>query len=232
VGRGEGIFTAAENFLASGIHHPRIQAGNRGFAAALLSPSVIAGGLHMPFKLLAVAGAAFLLLAAPASADASCCDQHHGQAPCCATHSTTQTPHRGDPGMPCCADTKDVSIVDLLPFQDDPQLNPAPPARQSFDVWFKRPTMVGRSVLQGRFIVEHDNDRMARGEPCTHIYAFDDYNKGDTSKPYATFHCTHLERDRAQTNIVVLESMANGWQRLVEFQFTGEAASHGYPTVR
>jgi hypothetical protein len=134
--------------------------------------------------------------------------------------------------MPCCADTKDVSIVDLLPFQDDPQLNPAPPVRQLFDVWFKRPTMVGRAVLQGRFIVEHDNDRMARGEPCTHIYAFDDFNKGDTAKPYATFHCTHLERDRAQTNIVVLESMANGWQRLVEFQFTGETASHGYPTVR
>jgi hypothetical protein len=171
----------------------------------------------MHFKLLAVAGAAFLLLAAPASADASCCNQHQANAACC--------------DMPCCTD-KDVNIADLLPFQDDPQLNPAPPVRQLFDVWFKRPTMVGRSVLQGRFVIEHDNDRMARGEPCTHIYAYGDYDKGDKSKPIATFHCTHLERDRTTTNLVVLESLSDGWQRLTEFQFAGETASHGYPTVR
>ena len=116
-------------------------------------------------------------------------------------------------------------------FQNDPQLESAPPVRQLFEVYFKRPTMVGRSVMQGRFVIEHDNDRMARGEPCTHIYAYDDYAKGKRN-PYATFHCTHLERDRATSNLVVLESMADGWQRLTEFQFAGESASHGYPTVR
>ena len=172
----------------------------------------------MHFKLLAVAGAAFILLIAPASADASCCKDHQAKAACC--------------DMPCCQDKKDVDIVEMLPFGNDPQLNPAPPVRQLFDVWFKRPTMIGRSVMQGRFVVEHDNERMARGEPCTHIYAYDDYNKGDKSKPFATFHCTHLERGRATTNSVVLESLADGWQRLTEFQFAGESASHGYPTVR
>ena len=169
----------------------------------------------MPFKLLAAAGTAFLLLAVPGRADASCCDNHQAKAPCCE--------------MSCCKD-KDGTI-DLV-FENDPQLDPAPPVRQLFDVWFKRPTMVGRSVLQGRFVVEHDNDRMARGEPCTHIYAYDAYNKGDRSKPMATFHCTHLERDRAARNIVVLESLSDGWQRMSEFQFAGEAAAHGYPTVR
>lgn len=172
----------------------------------------------MHFKLLAVAGAAFLLLLAPASADASCCNDHQAKAACC--------------DMPCCKDTKDVDLVEMLPFGNDPQLNPEPPVRQLFDVWLKRPTMVGRSVLQGRFVVEHDNDRMARGEPCTHIYAYGDYNKGDRAKPMATFHCTHLERERATTNVVVLESLSDGWQRLTEFQFAGETASHGYPTVR
>jgi hypothetical protein len=174
----------------------------------------------MHFKLLAVAGAAFLLTLLPASADASCCQehQHQAKAACC--------------DMPCCADQKDVNIVELQPFQNDPQLTPAPPARQLFDVWFKRPTLVGKTVLQGRYVVEHDNDRMARGEPCTHIYAYDAYDKGDRSKPMATFHCTHLERERATTNIVVLESLSDGWQRLTEFQFAGETASHGYPTIR
>jgi len=48
----------------------------------------------------------------------------------------------------------------------------------------------------------------------------------------ATFHCTHLERERAGQNTVVLITMPNGWQKLTEFQFAGETASHGYPTVR
>jgi hypothetical protein len=68
---------------------------------------------------------------------------------------------------------------------------------------------------------------MARGEPCTHIYAFN-----DRSTPIAAFHCTHLERDRADQNLVVLVTMPDGMQRLVEFQFAGETGSHGYPTVR
>lgn len=172
----------------------------------------------MHSKLLAVAGVASLLLAAPARADAACCQPPQDQVKCC--------------DMPCCADQKADVSTGILVFQDDPQLNPAPPARQLFDVWFKRPTMVGRSLMQGRFIVEHDNDRMARGEPCTHIYAHSDYAKGDRSKPWATFHCTHLERGRAATNLVVLESLSGGWQRLTEFQFAGETASHGYPGVR
>lgn len=167
----------------------------------------------MHLKLLAVAGAAFLFLFAPASADASCCKDHQAKAACC--------------DMPCCQGEKEISVVDLLPLDADPQLNPAPPVRQMFKVYFKRPTLVGRSILQGHYVVEHDNERMARGEPCTHIFALD-----DLQDPVATFHCTHLERDRAQTNLVVLESLSDGWHRLTEFQFAGETASHGYPTVR
>ena len=45
----------------------------------------------MHFKLLAVAGATFLFLIAPANADAaSCCQDHHAKAACC--------------DMPCCKD--------------------------------------------------------------------------------------------------------------------------------
>ena len=163
----------------------------------------------MHFKLLVVAGVASLFLLAPASADASCCDHPQAKPACC--------------DMPCC--DKEINVIDLL--ANDPQINPAAPVRQMFEVWFKRPTLVGRSILNGRYVVEHDNDRMARGEPCTHIYAYD-----DRTTPVATFHCTHLDRARAQTNLVVLESLGDGWQRLTEFQFAGETAAHGYPTIR
>jgi hypothetical protein len=110
----------------------------------------------------------------------------------------------------------------------DPQLNPAPPVRQATEVWFQRPVLVGRAILQGRYVIEHDNDRMARGEPCTHLYAYD-----DRSTPVATFHCTHLERDRASQNVVVLTTVPDGnMQKLTEFQFAGENFAHGYPSVR
>lgn len=175
----------------------------------------------MHFKLFGALAAAGFLFLAPVTADASCCDQkehknHQMQAGCC--------------DMPCCKDHKaapqpgPVAIV----FEMDPQLNPAPPVRQLAEVWFHRPVMVGRSILQGRYVIEHDNDRMARGEPCTHIYAYN-----DRTKPVAAFHCTHLERERADKNTVMLATAPDGLMKvLTEFQFAGETASHGYPTVR
>jgi len=159
----------------------------------------------MHFKLLAVAVAAALLLVSPARADASCCDKK--DMACCKAE-----------GMACC-DHDAIAVLLSL----DPQLNPAPPVRQSTDVWFQRPVMIGRNILQGHYVIEHDNDRMARGEPCTHIYAFD-----NRTKPVVQFHCTHLERDRPAKNIAVLASKGD-FQVLTEFQFAGETASHGVP---
>ena len=62
-------------------------------------------------------------------------------------------------------------------------------ARQATDVWFMQPVRVGDTILQGRYVIEHDNDRMARGEPCTHIYAFN-----NQKTPIVAFHCMHLQR--------------------------------------
>lgn len=167
----------------------------------------------MHFKLLAAGAVAAVILFAPAAADAACCDQHagHQMKACCAGHHAATEP----------------TIVERF-LENDPQLNPAPPVRQVAEVWFKRPTLIGRTIVQGRYVIEHDNDRMARGEPCTHVYAFN-----DQKTPVATFHCTHLERDRASDNLVMLiDDTPSGMKRLTEFQFAGETASHGYPTVR
>ena len=158
----------------------------------------------MHLKWLAVAFVAAVLVAAPAPAAAACCDQHaKTQGACC--------------DMPCCQEHQKKSA--------EPSLEPV---RQTAEVWFKRPLLIGQRLLLGRYVIEHDNDRMARGEPCTHIYAYD-----DRSKPVAAFHCTHLERDRADQNTVVVYTGPDGRiQRLAEFQFAGESAAHGYPTVR
>jgi hypothetical protein len=177
----------------------------------------------MHFKLLAAAGVACLLLSTPAGAAQSCCDHtkmagHDMKGGCC--------------DMPCCAD-KDAkgepgAIELLLTLETDPQLVPAPPVRQATQVWFQRPVRVGTHILQGRYVIEHDNNRMARGEPCTHIYTFE-----NQKVPVVRFHCTHLERGRAGENIAVLVSTGDGtMQKLLEFQFAGETAAHGVPSDR
>lgn len=105
------------------------------------------------------------------------------------------------------------------------QAIPEAPARQSAEVWFTRPVFAGKAMLLGHYVIEHDYDRMARGEPCTHIYAYD-----NRTKPVSSFHCTHLDRNPSKTNKVVLATMPDGkTQRLTEFQFAGDPAGHGYP---
>ena len=174
----------------------------------------------MHLKLFAAAGAAAFMLFIPATADASCCDQEkmsHAKGACC--------------DMPCCADhaakkaeVKEIEL--LLPLENDPQLNPAPPARQATEIWLMRPTLVLGRILQGHYVIEHDNDRMARGEPCTHIYAYN-----NRVKPIVAFHCTHLERERSSKPIAVLGTKGD-MQSLDEYQFAGETAAHGVPAVR
>jgi hypothetical protein len=175
----------------------------------------------MHFKLLAAGAVAGLMLFAPAAADAACCEKNHKDhqaMPCCK-----------DQAKACCGDHHAAAPTIVEQFLEaDPQLTPAPPARQVVEAWFAQPTLIGRTIVQGRYVIEHDNDRMARGEPCTHVYAYD-----DQQTPVATFHCTHLQRDRAEDNLLVLiTDAATGMKRLVEFQFLGETASHGHPTIR
>lgn len=168
----------------------------------------------MHSKLLAAVTVAAAVICAPATAQAACCDQDH----------------KAHQAKACCADHQRAAEPTIVEqnLSTDPQLNPALPVRQTVEVWFTRPTLVGRAILQGRYVIEHDNDRMARGEPCTHVYAFD-----NQTAPIAAFHCTHLERDRADQNTVTLITSPDGRMKvLTEFQFAGESAAHGYPTVR
>jgi hypothetical protein len=88
-------------------------------------------------------------------------------------------------------------------------------------VWF------GRNVLMGKYVIEHDNDRAARGEPCTHVYAAE-----DMTKPVVTFHCTHLDANKSEKTTVLLGSLPDGMRKFMQFQFAGESAAHGFPTER
>ncbi len=101
--------------------------------------------------------------------------------------------------------------------------------RQIMTVWFHKPIKVGDRILFGKYIIEHDNVRMSRGQPCTHLY-----DASDPRLPVVAFHCRHLTRPATDRPMVMVRSFgeANGMTELLAFQFAGETAAHGVPTAR
>ncbi|MEZ5293243.1 MAG: hypothetical protein R2745_19330 [Vicinamibacterales bacterium] len=154
----------------------------------------------------------------------ACCD--HGTAAqaasmaCCQDHTTPKVAQ----AMACCA----------MDTTNDPTIAAAglglgtPLPVKLMEVNFREPVLVGGKVLMGWYYIEHDDDRMARGEPCTYIY-----DLKALREPVVTFHCTHLERGPAPTATIVLTPTVNpAIKALAEFQFSNDTASHGVPAVR
>ncbi len=130
----------------------------------------------------------------------------------------------------CCTHDGDKMAASVLmphPVVVPPQAEG--PVRQTSVVTFTRPVRIGDRILLGKYIIEHDNNRMARGLPCTHIYA-----ASDPRLPVVRFHCTHLERPRSDRDTVSLVSLADptGLSVMTEFQFAGDASAHGVPSIR
>src|SRR5688572_10728283 len=51
------------------------------------------------------------------------------------------------------------------------------------------------ALLRGQYLIVHDEEMMARGEPCVYVY------RGRTEQPekhIVVFHCEHAERARAK----------------------------------
>jgi hypothetical protein len=111
----------------------------------------------------------------------------------------------------------DTDAIAVLFTMDQPEV------RQQALVRLWKPVRVAGKLLMGKYIVEHDTDRMARGEPCTHIYDF--YNK----KLVTAFHCTHLTRPTSGQATVIITERAQLPGVMREFQFAGETDSHGVP---
>lgn len=139
---------------------------------------------------------------------AQCCDDHqdHSARACCASHD----------GATAGSAVPHSAIVTA-------------PGVQKTVVFFGEPVRIGGTgpYLKGLYVIEHDDNRMARGEPCTYIYPLK-----NQLRPVVTFRCTHLERAAAETDRVVLSRQSvSGFKELREFQFAGDEASHGVPTT-
>jgi hypothetical protein len=105
----------------------------------------------------------------------------------------------------------------------------AAPSRRAAAVTFLRPTIIAGAAVLGPVVFEHDDARMARGEPCTHVYRYDakHHDKGDL---IVAFHCIRQTRDATNRfEAIVSKTASGGPDRLLEYQFPNEAEGHGVP---
>jgi hypothetical protein len=92
---------------------------------------------------------------------------------------------------------------------------------------FTDKTKVGKETLLGKYLFEHDDSRMARGEPCMYVYS---YEGGKQGKLIVSFHCTPAERPRAREVILnVGMTSSSDLYLLLEIQFAGTTKGHIVP---
>ena len=96
-------------------------------------------------------------------------------------------------------------------------------------VEFTEKTKLGEAILFGNYYFEHDDSRMARGEPCMNVYS---YEGGTHGKLIVSFHCIPVERPKARDVIVSLVMTDTPDVFLLkEIQFKGSTKGHLVPGV-
>ena len=88
-------------------------------------------------------------------------------------------------------------------------------------------TQLLEAVLQGKYLFEHDDERMARGEPCMHVY---NYANGKAGDLVIAFHGKPVERPKAKQLVVnVAMTKTPDLFQLTEIQFAGTVKGHLVP---
>jgi hypothetical protein len=106
----------------------------------------------------------------------------------------------------------------------------AVPTRRSAVVRFLRPTIIAGTFVLGTVVIEHDDEKMARGEPCTTVYRYKAAN--ERGEPIVSFMCMPQERPLATKFEATLVQTVSWPDRLMEYQITGEREGHGVPDWR
>lgn len=106
----------------------------------------------------------------------------------------------------------------------------AVPARRSAVVRFLKPTIIAGSFVIGTVVIEHDDAKMARGEPCTTVYHYKSEN--ERGEPIVSFMCMPRERPLATQFEATVVGTVSWPDRLTEYQIAGEREGHGVPDWR
>lgn len=110
------------------------------------------------------------------------------------------------------------------------QIKPQQPEIQKAVVEFTEPIKLLGAVLKGDYLFLHDEAKMARGEPCTWVYARGDTGKFD--KLVVSFHCIPVTREEPSEQFKVIISATNpaiGLPEVLEYRFAGSTEGHKVP---
>ena len=121
-----------------------------------------------------------------------------------------------------------VMVLSLFTVAGTASNGRGPSSRRWAIVNFPDPVMLHRNLLMGMYLIVHDDERMARGEPCTSIYRFD--RKRGPQAVEVEFTCEPHQRavcDR--TTLAIRRNAASGFNEVTEYQFAGDSEVHGIP---
>ena len=109
----------------------------------------------------------------------------------------------------------------------------ARPGRDISVVDLSDKTRVAKTILQGKYIFVHDDEKMAKGEACFYIYEYCADAAGQPEarpdKLVVSFHCQPVQREKAR-HIILTYGMVNPELfELREIQFTGSTEGHRVP---
>lgn len=93
---------------------------------------------------------------------------------------------------------------------------------------FVHPVTVQGRVIMGPVMILHDDEKMAKGEPCTTFYRFD--TSRGPAEELVSFHCKPVQRSLTESTKLTLAAGPDTCKRLVEYQIAGETEAHGIPT--
>lgn len=88
-------------------------------------------------------------------------------------------------------------------------------------------TSIAGAFVSGPVVFVHDDERMARGEPCTSVHRFDE--KTGVGEQIVAFHCTPRWGKAPATFTKSTTIKPDGPPVLTEYQFAGDEESHLVP---
>ena len=103
------------------------------------------------------------------------------------------------------------------------------PSRQEVVAYFVRPTVIAGAIVQGRVLLVHDDQLMAKGEPCTTVYRLGP--RRGLQEKIVSFMCRPTRRDTVNKFTVTCSRAAlTGPDVVTEYQFAGDPEAHGVPS--
>lgn len=88
-------------------------------------------------------------------------------------------------------------------------------------------TVIAGAFVSGPVVFVHDDERMARGEPCTSVHRHEP-GKG-LGEELVAFHCTPRWGTAPERFTKALARQADGPPVMTEYQFAGDAEAHLIP---